>query len=284
MTFAELQAAVYTELKEGSVSSPPENYPLAMVKDFINEGYYDVFNQPNSQPYLREAFYTFQSAADTTTSAAITAGDATISVGSTTNFASSGKVLVGNIDVVTYAGKTATSLTGCTGTSVSHSSGAKVRYFHALPTGIDDQKIVYLKDNSTVYEYQYVPYEEFLLNATGVYSFTLLDGALLLPEGISTRPFLTAYNADITEMSADSDTPSLIPTKYHKMLVFYATGRALLQEQDERGYVYYNADARGVAGKWGAGLYFNWLHRFYARYNRRTARKNLHVPFKYTAR
>lgn len=284
MTFAELQAAVYTELKEGSVSSPPENYPLATVKNLLNEGYYDAFNQPNTPLYLREGFYTFQSAADTTASSAITAGDATISVASTTNFATSGKVLIDDVDIVTYTGTTATSLTGCTGTSVSHASGVKVRYLYALPSGIDDQKISYLKDANTNREFLYVPWEEFLTSRYSAWSYSIVDGRVILPVGTSSVKMMLGYFQDITEMSSDSDTPSLIPTKFQKLLVFYVVGRLLNQEEDTRGLLYYNVDAQGVLGKPGRGLYFDWLHKFYARYSKRTGIKNVRIPFRYVAR
>lgn len=279
-----MQAAVYTELKEGSVSSPPENYPLAMMKDFINEGYFDVFNQPNAQPYLRETVYTFQGAADTTLSSDVTAGDVTLSVASTTNFASTGQVLVDGVDIVTYTGKTATSLTGCTGTSVDHDSGKSVRYLHAFPSDIEGLKVQYLKDANARIEYVYVPWETFLASPTYAFSFSIINGRLLLPAGATSRAYVLSYLSEPVEMSADDDTPSLIPDQFHKMLVFYATGRALLQEEDTRGYTYFNPDARGINGKPGAGLYFTWLHKFYAKFGRRTNMKRITIPFRYTAR
>lgn len=284
MTLQELETAVYVELKEGDRTSPPENYPLSMITDFINEGYLDVFNQPNSQSYLREQIYTFQSAADTSLSAAASAGDTTLTVVGTTNFESSGKVLLGNTDIVTYTGKTATALTGCTGVSVDHVNGAVVRHLHSLPSGIDQQKITYLKGGNTTNEYFYVPYERFLSYNRTVYLFSILEGRILFSEGLGSDAMLLGYLQDTTEMVNTTDTPSLIPERFHKMLVFYAAGRALLQEQDDRGYIYYNPDARGISGKPGAGLYYTWLHRFYAKYGRRTARKHVNVPFKYIAR
>jgi len=274
MTFAELQAAVYTELKEGSVTSPPENYPLDMVKSLINEGYQHAFSQARLDPYLREKFDSFTSVADTKVNGtAVSSGDNTVNVASTDGYPNTGTILLDWSDIITYTGKTATSFTGCSGVDQDHVVGTLVMPMYDLPSDIEDQRVRWLRESKDERPYDYLEYDKMINARRTTYNYTILEGKLLLPEATGVRKFIQSYIQEASELTGNSDIPSLLPEQFHQMLVFYATGRALRQEEDSRGLIYFNADTRNPRGQLGTGLYYEWLNRLYARFTKRTATK-----------
>lgn len=282
-TFLEIQDKVYDIVRDGNASaaSPSEAFPLAEVKEEINQVYFDVFNQPNTKPYLSQKYQTFDGVPDTTLSAAASAGAATLTVTSTTGYPSSGSLYIDDSDLVTYTGTTATTFTGVSGLTVDHASSARVQPLYDLPSDIDEQKIVMIHEKDLLYPYYFMEYEFRTRRILSSYTFTIINGKLMFEHNQNaSNIFMMVYQSAPVEMTADGDTPSLIPSSFRIMLAYGAAGRLLMADDDMRYQRYYDVERRNPKGMLGAGLYFDYLKRFYAKFNKRTGirpRQGQHV-------
>lgn len=266
LTLAELRARVLIELKSVSGS---DAYPQTMVDNFLNEAYLAIFNQPKKELYLREDAVEFMSIADTQVTSQVTSGDVTIHVADTSAFPASGKVLV-NEDIITYTSKTATSFTGCTGVNQTTQDNPLCRAMYPLATylpDIDEEQIRGIMTNGIPLEM--FSYERFLTqNQFTFYKYTIFEGYLILPKYNAATRIMINFFKKLTPMALDADTPDLIPNGFRQMLVFYATGRALILDDKRTGWeLYYNYNADRPERS--SGLYFEWLRNFYGKYARR---------------
>lgn len=267
LTFLELQTLVYRELKAPNTS---EAYPLEWIKELLNEGYVDVFNEPKKNLYLREASVEFPSAADTyATGAGAAIGDVTVNVVDTTNFPNSGKFLAGQ-EWVSYTGKTATSFTGCTGINTPITSDIPIRAAYlltSLASDIDEQQIRAVLIDGEPYDF-HEDYRFFSNAERGELRWSLFDGRLILSLSSGVRKIYVQYFKKVTPMTLDAETPALLPNSFRRMLVFYAVGRAMLADDKRTGweqYYQYNEQSPEKS----SGLYFRWLRKLYAKYGRR---------------
>lgn len=277
LTFVELQNLVYSELKvpQGATltTQPPgtEAYPLSMIQELLNEAYYDVYNQPGKNIYLRENAVEFDSLADSYLTAAVVVGDTTINVSTTTGWPTAGVLLL-NTDFITYTGTTLTTFTGCTGVN-NKSLGANdtVRACYSLAikaSDMDQQQIREVMSAGLDLEFQ--PPERFLQTLDPVTLwYTIFMGYLILPIGTVSQNIFIQYYKLITLMSGATDTPALIPNNFRKgLLVMYAVGRALILDDKRTGWdEYFNYNA-ALPGK-SSGHYFRNLRMFLAKFTRR---------------
>lgn len=127
-TLAEVRSAVYNIINELQTSNV---YDIDFVDDNIDEMQTKVCAM-GKWSFLRKKVLNL-AATPTTLSSAITTASTTVSVADTTNYATSGSVLCEH-DIIAYTGKTATSLTGVTGITITHSAGAKVWPLISAPT------------------------------------------------------------------------------------------------------------------------------------------------------
>jgi hypothetical protein len=266
LTLAELRAEVLLELKSVSTS---QAYTATLIDKLLNEGYQAVYNQPKRNVYPREKTGEFMTIPDDSVDGTITAGDTTVTLNDASNFPSSGRVLIGE-DIVDYTGKSGNDLTGCTGVDQTRTDSPKVRFMYPISTylsGIDEQQIRFILLNEQKYEP--VSFEH-MLNAFNydTYKYAISEGYLILSTNTAAQRVMAQYFLALTPMSGDNDTPSLLPNTFRRMLVFYATGRALILDDERTGWdKYYNYNSQRPERS--SGLFFEWLRNFYGKYSRR---------------
>ena len=263
---SELRAKCLLELKSVSGS---DAYPTALIDNKLNEAYLAIFNQPKRNIYLREGSVEFMSIADTPVTSLITVGDVTVNVVSAAAFPATGKVLIGE-DIITYTGKTATSFTGCTGVGHTTTDNSLCRAVYPLATylpDMDEQQIRAVLTNGIALEM--FPFERFLTqNQFTFYKYTIFDSNLILPKYNASTRIMIEFFKELAPMTADVDTPSLIPNTFRQMLVYYAVGLILILDDKRTGWeLYYNYNAQRPERS--SGLYFEWLRNFYGKYSRR---------------
>lgn len=257
-TFSDLYTAVLTELKEPSAGS--NAIALATVKDKLNEAYYDVFNEPYDQAYVREKSYEFTTVADTTTTASVAVSAVSITATDSSDFGSSGKFLLNGTDIVTFSANASNVFT-VTGVSQAHDSGAVIQYLYSLPSDIDEQEVMYLNVNGT--PYTYVSYTDYFNRRTQSNVFTIFDSKLYLPQGQAEQRAIMTYMQSLTLMSADADKPTLIPNKWRKPLLVYGAVAKLGARDDLR-----------TGWDWYEQKYREAVIKFYAEANNRIRSKN----------
>lgn len=275
LTYSELQAMVYEELKAPSTS---EAYPIAWVQELLNEAYFDVFNQPKRNVYTREKTVALKTIPYASlTGAGITGGATTVNVADTSYFPTAGSFLAGS-DVIAYTGKTATSFTGCTGSTTDVTTDIPIRYLYPLSSiasTMDEQQIRALTMDSIPYTFKaWADFNSNLENTT--LNYTILDGFLLLPVSNQVQKLSFVFFQKVIPMAITTDKPTFVPNSFRKMLVFYATGRLLAADDKRTGYeLYYNYNPEHPERS--SGLYFTWLRNFYAKFSRRidTQRKRV---------
>lgn len=268
-TFLELQNAVCAELKipNGGTAA----YPLQRIKDTLNEGYYHVFACGKRQPYVREAEVSFNAIADTTVDGGpYPPGSTSITVNNATDFPNAGRLLI-NTDFVDYTGKSGNTFTGCTKVQTTIDGGSGVRACYDLATlssDIDNEQIrSVLLQGVTLF---FKPPELFLQAWQPLQrEYTVFDNHLILPLGQPSQPVYMQYFKAIIPMVNDNDTPSVIPNDSRKILVFYATGRLLIADDNRTGWDQYYAERITKYGVFQSGLYFSYLKAFYGKYGRR---------------
>lgn len=268
-TFLDLQNAVCAELKipDGGTAA----YPLKRIKDMLNEGYMHVFGCGKRQPYVREGEVSFDAIPDTTvTGGPYPPGTPVIPVDDSTKFPLAGRVLINN-DFVDYTGNTGTALTGCSSVQTTIEGGSAVRFCYYLPTlspSIDSEQIRSVLVQGVTLQFQ-AP-EFFLQSWQNIYRrYTVFDDHLILPLGQPFQPAYMQFFKKIVLMVADDDTPTVIPNDCRKMLVFYATGRLLIADDNRTGWDQYYAERITKYGVFQSGLYFSYLKSFYSKYGRR---------------
>lgn len=262
----DLRTKALIELKSVTGS---DAYPQTMIDNKLNEGYFAVYNSPKKELYLREASVEFMSIADQPITSQVNVGDTAINIISAAAFPSAGNVLIQE-DIIAYTGKTATSLTGCTGVNFTTTDNPLCRAMYPLATyaaDMDEQQIRGVLCNGIALEL--FPYERFVTqNQFTFYKYTIFDGNLILPKYNASQRVMIEYFKDLVPMSADSDKPSLIPNVFRQMLVYYAVGIILMLDDKRTGWeLYYNYNAQRPERS--SGLYFEWLRNFYGKYSRR---------------
>lgn len=266
-TLADLRAKVIAELRTVAGSRA---YPTTLINNKLNEGYVAVFNQPKKNVYLREDSVEFMGIPDTQVNGNIVAGASTIPCDNAINFPGQGTILIGG-DFVDYAGTSPTAFLGCTGLTTSWNTSPTIRATYRIPdyaTYIDEQQIRAVSvDNRP---FTYMPFNRFLdptyYNRYNFYS--IFDNKIILPMGIMPNKVFISFFKEISLMTMDNETPALIPNVYRQMLVYYATGLLLIQDDKRTGWeLYYNYNPQQPAKS--SGLYFEWLRNFYGKYGRR---------------
>jgi len=127
-TLATLRTDTYAILNEPQTSNI---YSIDFVDQMINTKQTELATRAKWS-FLRYKYLTY-GAMQTTLSSDITTISTTLTVGDTTGFASSGAVRLSH-DIITYTGKTSTTLTGCSGISINHEEGTIVNPLIAVPS------------------------------------------------------------------------------------------------------------------------------------------------------
>lgn len=283
MNFIDLVNHVYGILRDGNANAtnPSEAFPLDLVKAEINQTYFDVFNQPNTKPYLSHKYYSFAGVPSLTVAAAVTAGDTSVSTSSTTSFPAAGSGFLGASDFIAWTGKGATSLTGVSTVSLAHAIGEYIQPLFDCPTDMAPGKVFALVDsNSPSTSYRYCAFDQRHL-FRAAYGYTIVNNQLLFLDNlIGTEDFLLEYEAAPVAMVEDDAEPSLIPDNFRMMLAYGAAGRLMMADDDTRYARYYNVEGRNPKGMLGTGLFFDYLRRFFASYNKQTAIRGRPITFK----
>lgn len=151
-TLSTLRDYTYNILNDTVNSS---TYTQSLIDQLINDEQVEVCDS-FKWSFLRKK-YLFIGADDTSLSSDITTGSTTISVADTTDWPSSGAVLIEH-DIINYTGKTSTSLTGVTNIGVAHYEGATVYPLWAVPTDYSRQMALYVEasGSSTPVMWQYL--------------------------------------------------------------------------------------------------------------------------------
>lgn len=227
MTFGNLQNLVLRELKEPEATGS-EACPIEMVKDKLNEVYADVFNNMNIKASAREESVAFNVVPDDSLAAAAAEGDTSLVLNDSSNFRSSGKVLLQS-EIVTYsANNTLTNTLTVTALKIAHTSGEVVQQMYPLTIGtnVDTEMIQLLTVNGIAYTpmdfdrilninyytpFIYAVYQSYFVFARGVGS----DSGGEVGQG------LLLYTQTVTPLSADADKPTLIPNRLRIPLLVY---------------------------------------------------------------
>lgn len=137
-TLSNLRTYFYNTVAEPITSGANDVYPPDFVDELLNQGQYDACVNGKHNLRFLVTKYHFVALQWTTITTNVAAGATSITVGLTTNYPSSGAVLLGE-ELITYTGKTATTLTGIPASgngsiAVAHVSGEEVRPAYSLPS------------------------------------------------------------------------------------------------------------------------------------------------------
>lgn len=217
VTRATLREDVYTILNEPSSGGL---YSTDLIDVWLNNVQVEICDGKKLK-FLRST-YQFIAPVKTTLSSAITTASTTLSVADTTNFSSAGAVLCQG-DVITYTGKTSTTLTGCTGINVAHDEGAYVYPLIALPSYYWSTPDVRVYRSTTLSSNTWLYFDE-LAWETRLTSqaFTIItsSGTLyLLVDGVSQSDNVVFhYQKYPSYMDDDADTAT-IPDPYARKII-----------------------------------------------------------------
>lgn len=230
-TLAQVRTETYAILNDISTSSI---YNSDYIDQCINDVQVEICDQQHFT-FLRSR-YLFDMPERTTLSSAITTGSTTLTVASTTNFASSGSVYV-NHDIIAYTGKTSTTLTGCTGIDVGHAPGSYVFPLVAIPSTYNEMPALSVKrgDSLSNTTWRYVDEYDFF-DSPITRKFTVIDDSntlyLLIYQVQNTDVGVFKYIKKPTTLSADADNLT-IPDPYAlKIVPIFASARAELLRGD----------------------------------------------------
>jgi hypothetical protein len=241
MTLGEIASAVLNEYKEPVTGSSA--MPLDTVYDKINEVYLDIFNEPADDSYLRESDFTFTCASDTTLNGAVSAGASSITLTDASEFPNTARtILIGGKDFATYTGSNlTTTLSGVSGVDVNHIDGSVVQLGYSLSaiTDIDEQLINAVIVNGVPYAYQQP--SVWLNTGNNNQYFTIFEGVLFLPKGVSSQIITIIYSKKLTMMTTSGSKPTLIPGKYRPgLLVSGAIYKMGVRDEMRTGWEYHN--------------------------------------------
>ena len=240
-TYVEAQEAIYEQLRESpSTKSSNKVYPLALVKQSINDAHMRVLNRRN-YPFLVETVL-FDTSIDTTVSTAISSGDTSIVLKSATGLLTTGKVVIDE-DVISYTGITSNTLTGVTGVTSAHAVDATCKQIYNLETDLNITD--YKKPVSLIIDGSEIPFYNYrgMLDTEG---YTVHDGNLYIPEQTgSSVVAVFKYRKEIPELTNDSDT-FLIPDDYVSLVVEYGLYKCHRNVDDTREAEAYNEYLRIV--------------------------------------
>lgn len=285
--FGELQKLVLQKLHEPLTGS--EAVPLDLVKDKLNEVYFDVFNAPSIKQSARENDVTFNVVPDGTLASDASAGDSSIVLTSSDYFRSSGKVLLQS-EIFTYTSNTVgtETLSSSSDTlSVDHASGEVVRQMYPLSSiasDIDQEQIHFLSVEGIPFHFR--EYDSIISQSLfEPFTYTVYKDNLILSQqgtygsssGTTLAKAIMTYSQKITVMSADADTPSLIPQALRvPILVNGAAARIAIDdnfytgwdgwmkayEDGKKQYIYAkNNRIKGVSNRRRPSVYDKFLRR-----------------------
>lgn len=246
-------------------------YPNSLINRAINKAQRDICNgtirHPQTGewinkltiPYLeREAYYT--TAIPTTVSVTATAGATSLTVSTTTDFATSGYIVVDS-NIISYSGVTATSFTGipATGTgsiAYGHINGTVVYPLYVQPT---DCNLITQLVYDRVIELPYIDYRDVTRTMTwtpiapatvvsgaviyypSVVWYTILHGTylLVLHRGVTPdRPLKLLYQAKPTDLSSNSDI-TIIPDDFARSVLPYIACAEIMKNRGESDQALY---------------------------------------------
>lgn len=228
MTFGNLQNLVLRELKEPETVGS-EACPIEMVKDKLNEVYADVFNNMNIKPSAREANVSFNVIPDDSLASAAAAGAVTLVLNDSSNFPSSGKILLQS-EIVTYsANNTGTNTLTCTALQIAHSSGEVVQAMYLLSTlgsSVDTEMVQLVTVNGIAFSPMMID-RIFNINYYTPFIYAVYQGYLVFARGVGSdsggevgQGFMV-YTQTVTPLSVDADKPTLIPNRLRIPLLVY---------------------------------------------------------------
>jgi len=261
-TFADAIDATYSVLKEEVGVS---NYPLSLIIDYCNvaqnmvcDGTLTDFDNPPLacvKPFLNflASRAMFTTVNPRPLSVAPTVGGNVLDLPDTSAYTTTGAVWIyGNI--VTYTGKTATQLTGCSGILFAHDAGSPVMQAYALPTDfgtsdrltIDGVAVVRTVDQRDIVKELYgegwyrSPVQS-LTGMTAAFSFqktepkySILDGRWFLPFPVymDARPLMLEYQRFPTQY-ATSATLLTVPDGYSLRVISTIAASEMLFQRAE---------------------------------------------------
>lgn len=231
-TLLELRTRTYSILSEPSTSSLyPDESGDFYVTDTINQVIDRICNQYAWSFLESEAF--FDAVSKTTLTTDLSTVDTTISVASTTGFATSGKVMIDQ-DVISYTGKTATTLTGVTGISATHAAGSYVEYLYPLPTDFSRFLLTTGKLSSGLRwdKVDYAPWYEYP-NSDFVRLVTFSENHSVIRFRETRGQFLFRYFKSPTVLSADSDVCTIPAPHALDIVPVYAAGWMMKVKGDD---------------------------------------------------
>ena len=264
-TLAEIQSRIYKEMWEPSDST--EYDATDYLTPVINEVQSDIIKwgikreddgttlkSPDLRFMRKKSWITWHSNMPLTAGVATT--DTTISF-TATDSEDSWHVMIDG-DVIEYTGKTATTITGCTGIDTTHEIGDEVRQVYLIPTSA--YKTFWFEDtnkaNSGYYSRKgnFVDYKDFRDDKDTIRYYTVVgDNASVSTQYIDISgysnwdKFILHYYNNSTDMSAVSDVTDLPENYWLKVLATIVSGK-ILYKTDEA--------ARGIEllRQWYAGL------------------------------
>jgi len=274
LTAAELEIKILRTLKEDTSGS--EAFPSAMIYDVMNEIYEEVFNQPNKQGDVRTDTYAFETVEDDALNGAISAGDTSIVLDDSSEFPSSGRILLDNELIDYTANDGSTTLTcGASAISVDHADNKTVRCCYALPSGIDQEKVQSLIINGLPYDI--VDIEDMMnSNKSSYRNFAIFEDYIVLPLNADAQNAFFIYTPVLTRMTTGTDKPTLIPNNFRVSLIVLGSVGKLMLLDGQRGYEQYYRPPAHSRDKGGGGFY-RALREFYAGYGRKSDMRNKRV-------
>lgn len=203
-TLLQIRNATYNYLND--VSTGALVYTTDLVDQEINNQEFEMASRKKLQ-FLRKTKL-YKVGTYTTLSAALGTGDATATVGSTTNFEAAGNVYI-NRDFVAYTGTTSTTLTGVSGQQIEHPSASRVYPLYTMPTDYMRMPVVMTQSSggSVFYEMDYKNEFEFEEDRM-TRKFTVLNDGnteYLMFAGVSSGDIVSLiYQAKPTALTAEA--------------------------------------------------------------------------------
>lgn len=227
-----LRTQTYTLLNEPSTSNI---YSNSLVDLELNNTQVEICDGQHLK-FLR-ATTTFLAPVKTTLTTAITTASTILVVSDTTNWDSAGSVWIDG-DIITYTGKTSTTLTGVTGVTVAHNAGVFVYPLKSLPSDYWKTPDLQIQRTSglVLQPLTYYDAREWY-NRLSNYSYTMIfdsGSQFLLIEGVSTTDVLVFdYEKYPTYMTSDADTATIPDPYANFILPVIAASNCMLKYGDD---------------------------------------------------
>lgn len=213
----------------------------------------DVQNELFAEEFLapwKNKKYLFATAVRTTITAAITTASTSIVIGDATGWPTSGTAYIEG-DIITFSGRTTTTLTGVTNIDISHAASSTIHPLYPLPSdfGAQIQLTIDQSEQNYVSEFDLSPFYNADINAVDRHAISYLGNSffmgnwttvvdkngveyILLSSRSTSQPAILHYRKIPAAMT--SSQAASIPDEWAiKVIAPIAAGRLLIERGDD---------------------------------------------------